>query len=1356
MTETETICPYTGLRSFTEEESLYFKGRDIQVDQITALLEQNKFLMVTGASGEGKSSLIYGGLIPNARAGFFKAHYTNWVVADFRPERSPVKNMAKALAEKFGRQPSTIETELRRGFSSLVDLYTNSEFYIDEQDENWIGLSDSGRKERKRKAANLLILVDQFEEFFTNPENFYNEALSQDSQIVVNLVLETARIALKRSLPVYVICTMRSDFIGQCAAFRGLPEYIGFSQFFVPRLKRKDLKQVIEEPAVLSGNRITQRLIERLVFDLAEGIDQLPILQHTLSQIWLAADHGREEMDLVHYAMVGGMPSSELPDDDQQRFLQWFHLLPEYKRSYFHSTGLNKVIEIHANSLYEGAWEYHNALHPENPVTRQEAKKIVAMTFACLTKIDNSRAVRNRMTLKEITDIINTPGLTAVKVGAALSIYREEGNAFIRPFKTEEPATHALAEDTVLDITHESLIRNWNKLDGWAKTEFEFYTTFLDFRTQLNRWKKNGKSSGYLLPIGPLTYFENWYVKCKPNAGWINRYNDSNGDHRPAHAQDGQGPAGQSHIESSEILSDTREFLKRSAGQVAITRAFMKYGTQRIATLLAIFIMLVLSGFYWYDAEQKRNERVIEQIRSQAKNLLPSAEVGNNTKASYLLTEERYQPGTILNYLGSLDIKSKVGLAIESYRLLLEYDKHFRNPIKRELIEFTLKGFTDPEFEKDPEFALIHRNKFIIHLVYDEYHNPSEARKKTINELANANHMLAVHFFNNVKLIRPTVPSELNLAIQLWLTFAHPDQLEISELIKLISPRAGDKSLATFNAFYPKGSFEPNGREPSDFNGGYHTLASLYAAAGDVEGITWCFDNLIRNGQKNYLELARVFNNHINVLGYLYQYGYRSKAPQLVKWIASNTEGNPPLTLYRNAVLRSGYIYHLYNINVYKQSRSYKGYFNLNLCLAHREVFNALMEDYQKVINEVKNPDERNFLLAMNYKRKAMFISKYHYDRYLPLDKAQLNSLFEKAISHYRLVSQDYVNTNATITIPYFTDGVRTRTYTRKQLFVYPDYMDGWFSRPYHSDAFFVYLKEKDLLNELYQTASDIESIHLWLSKAFEVHPFLNSGAYRKDYPLSDKVLTDILLFVEAHPQGKNFDKNLPTIILANRFLESGDSVNGLKYFRQLDQVTLQRSSNRYEYIETTFFLNQLKDLSVNLALHGRHKEAMGLAERMKEDYQKVYSYISMAENAYRKDTSAMTFVYLDSVFSINKRIDFNASPLDNRFNLVHVLSSIGGEQVNSKALEILRDFTQNAKTGGHFEMIWGVAREGNYYKAMSSIPSTFTESQDLNCRNLILWEECKKSESQTSAREWKSMDQFYTWEQVYVFYQNN
>ena len=52
-------------------------------------LQRNKFLMLTGASGDGKSSLIYAGIIPNARAGFLKSKYTQWCVADLRPERTP-------------------------------------------------------------------------------------------------------------------------------------------------------------------------------------------------------------------------------------------------------------------------------------------------------------------------------------------------------------------------------------------------------------------------------------------------------------------------------------------------------------------------------------------------------------------------------------------------------------------------------------------------------------------------------------------------------------------------------------------------------------------------------------------------------------------------------------------------------------------------------------------------------------------------------------------------------------------------------------------------------------------------------------------------------------------------------------------------------------------------------------------------------------------------------------------------------------------------------------------------------------------------------------------------------------------
>ena len=117
----EKICPYPGLRPFNEEESIFFKGREEHIDKIISQLQEKKFLMVTGASGDGKSSLIYAGLIPRSRAGFFKARFNNWIIADFRPERAPLSNLAIALNNHLDfPDVNKLEDDLSYGFSSLV------------------------------------------------------------------------------------------------------------------------------------------------------------------------------------------------------------------------------------------------------------------------------------------------------------------------------------------------------------------------------------------------------------------------------------------------------------------------------------------------------------------------------------------------------------------------------------------------------------------------------------------------------------------------------------------------------------------------------------------------------------------------------------------------------------------------------------------------------------------------------------------------------------------------------------------------------------------------------------------------------------------------------------------------------------------------------------------------------------------------------------------------------------------------------------------------------------------------------------------------------------------------------------
>ena len=1351
MTHHQNICPYTGLRSFTEEESVYFKGRDLQVDQITALLEQNKFLMVTGASGEGKSSLIYAGLVPNARAGFFRAKYTNWVVADFRPERNPVHNMAAALAKTFNSQSATIETELRRGFSSLVDIYTNSVFFIDEKDSQWQELDEPERKNKKRKAANLLLIVDQFEEFFTNPENFFNEAPSQDSQIVVNLVLETARIAIKRNVPVYVICTMRSDYIGQCSAFRGLPEYIGFSQFFVPRLKRKDLKQVIEEPAILSGNRISQRLIERLVYDMAEGVDQLPILQHALSQVWLAADHGSQQMDLLHYAKVGGMPPAELPEEELPEFYKWFEELPQIRQDYYRETGLARIIEIHASILYENAWEYYNARHPDNPVTQQGAKRMIALTFSCLTKIDNSRAVRNRMTLGEITEIINTPSCTPEVVGGVLDIFREPANSFIRPFITDDPGTKKISGGAVLDITHESLIRNWNKLNAWANQEFEFYSTYLDFKKQLDRWKNSGKSNGFLLPIGPLTYFENWYNKCKPNAAWIKRYTQFRDDDKKA--------AG----DAATVLADTREFISRSAKKVAITRAFMKYGPQRIAIVVAIVAMLLLSGYYWYDAELKQNSSVISKVRKEMIPLLKSREVGFDQKATPLLIEERYEPGFMLSYLSGIEPKGRLSLAVETYKQLLLMNKYDKSEYKNQLIHTVDVTYKDlMAKENDYPYLLEELNEFTTLLDYDLYYNPSDSTEATLRNFAREGNRMVTIFFKTKSLFQAAIPQELNYSIQQWLTFGHAGEDQVNQLLQIVSPWETPVGKETFNLYYPKGSYEINGRVPNDFNGGYHTLASLYAAVGNAEKVIECLGMFKQLGESDYFS-GSLFNNYNNILAVFYQFGHRDKAAIMLKWLAANFADDDPLTVYRNSVIRSGYMSLFYRVNISKDIlRSFKGYFFPNLCMASREVFNELADDYEKLIAGVKDPSQRNYLLAINEKRRAIYTYKYDFDRGLKPDTAVLDTILLRAVQHFRQVDPKFLDEKIPVTLPYYLDGIRKGDYKRRNLFIYPDYMEGWFSYTYHSDLFFNFIDQHNLFGEFYTNPEEISYINLWVAKASQVDPFQQDFGFDNPYPLKDETLQRIIALAATHPQGRSLDLNLINLMLANRAFNRDDTAAGMKYYYKLDKDNFAASRDKYEYLEKTYFLNQLKDLCVNLALAGKQEEATALAEKFEQNYQKAYAYIFMAEQAYIKQKNPATFIYLDSVFSKSKDMDFSKfnnginQAIDYRYNLILLLSRIGGKKLNSMSDNFLADVIEQNKFAGIISRVYGVAEEGNFYRAKTSLPATLTETEDLTARSYILWQACRKQASASELRKWKTMDDFLTHDYNYIFFMPN
>jgi hypothetical protein len=480
----------------------------------------------------------------------------------------------------------------------------------------------------------------------------------------------------------------------------------------------------------------------------------------------------------------------------------------------------------------------------------------------------------------------------------------------------------------------------------------------------------------------------------------------------------------------------------------------------------------------------------------------------------------------------------------------------------------------------------------------------------------------------------------------------------------------------------------------------------------------------------------------------------------MLKWLATNFQDDDPLTVYRNAVIRSGYMSHLYRVNISKNIlRSFSGYFFPNLCMANREVFDELSDDYEKLIAGEKDPSKRNYDLAVNEKRKAMFIDKYDFDRRIEPDTASLNKILLDAVDHFRQVDGKFLDEKISVTLPYYLDGIRKREYRRRDLFIYPDYMEGWFSNTYHSDLFFNFIDQHKLFREFYTTPEEAGYINLWVAKAYNLSPLQENNSFDNDYPLKDETLKRIVALSSELPQGGSLDLNLIYLMLTNRAFDRNDTSEAMKYYHQFNKENFSASRDKYEYLEKTFFLNQLKDLCVNLALAGDQEEATNLAEKFEQNHEKAFAYIFSAEKVYMKRKDPVAFVYLDSVLSKSKDVDFSNfdfgrnQALDYRFNLILLMSRIGGRKLNAMADNFLSDIIEQNKFGGILNHVYGVADEGNFYRARTGLPTTLTETEDLTARSYILWQACRKQDSEKGMLQWKTMDDYLTHDLDYIFF---
>lgn len=462
--------PYPGLRPFQPDKTHAYFGREKQTDELLDRLGDTRFLAVIGPSGCGKSSLVNTGLIASLELGLLASTGERWSVARMQPQNKPMHNLSAALIENGvvelpdkGEDPDAdagyhlwVENTLKRGP---------------------LGLKDVLDRHPLPERTNLLVVVDQFEEVFR-----YRDSINQqEADAFIALLLRSASLS---EVPIYIVITMRSDFLGQCTVFPGLPEAINKGQFLTPRLTREEIKEAIEGPAEVYGGGIDPALTSRLLNAIGSSDDQLPVLQHALQRMWIRALEQSQNTTIM-----------EIDDDESlpvQLSLDTYRLIG----------GIDNALSNHADEAF-------NELD-------EKGQTIAAYLFVALTERTNRNVdIRRPVSVGDVSKIANVPVADVIEVADR---FRRPDRSFIVPSKSRLPV---LSGDTLLDISHESLIRQWKRMVNWVEEEVEAASNYIRLEDSARLWRDN--LTDFLNDI-ELDRLLQWRDERVPNRDWAKRY----------------------------------------------------------------------------------------------------------------------------------------------------------------------------------------------------------------------------------------------------------------------------------------------------------------------------------------------------------------------------------------------------------------------------------------------------------------------------------------------------------------------------------------------------------------------------------------------------------------------------------------------------------------------------------------------------------------------------------------------------------------------------------------------------------------------------------------------------------------
>jgi hypothetical protein len=483
--------PYVGLRTFEQEDRRYFCGRSAHVKEVIERLNHQRLVAVVGLSGSGKSSLVRAGVIPELYADRLKDASSDWLIAMATPANDPLTRMGDKLKAAVKEHYAAKRRDAGTDCPTEETIEEWAAGVHDALQTGSLGLAKAIATAELKRRTRVLLIVDQFEELFR-----YWKRTSRDGKDEVEVFIQQLlELTSDPDGRVYVIITMRSDYLGDCARYEGLAEAVNSGLYLTPRLNREQLREAIEVPAQKCRRTIAPEFVHHLINDVVNDQDQLPILQHALMRCWEKAQKNNSKIiDVAQYVdkEIGGP----------------------------------NALDVHGEEIYSGLAEDVFANHGQvaGNAARKQQQDIAEALFKRITKratgpADEERKTDGTRDATKLETICLETGFKREDIVPVINAFRERNRAFLRPGEDE---AEKLEDDSVIDITHESLIRKWNKLGKWVKEESDYAHLYLQLSEEAAQAAPNE-----FLSQSKLNIYTEWQESKTQNANWARRYGGS-------------------------------------------------------------------------------------------------------------------------------------------------------------------------------------------------------------------------------------------------------------------------------------------------------------------------------------------------------------------------------------------------------------------------------------------------------------------------------------------------------------------------------------------------------------------------------------------------------------------------------------------------------------------------------------------------------------------------------------------------------------------------------------------------------------------------------------------------------------